>query len=115
MCPAFFLTPRQNCAKGSQRHPRLLFSVPVMLYHLVPGGMRFTHGVTLNISEGGLGALVKGSLEVGATVSLEFELPDYNLKAVGIVRHSSSARSGFEFVRLTREGRRRIANLVGSA
>ena len=105
----------KNCAQGSQRHPRLLFSVPVMLHHLVPGGVRFTRGITLDISEGGLGALVQSGLRVGETVSLELALPDSDLKAVAIVRHSSSLRSGFEFLGLTPEERQHIANLVGSA
>ena len=104
-----------NCAKETQLHPRRLFSVPVMMHHLVPGGVRFTHGITLDISEGGLGALVQNGLRVGETVSLELALPDYDLKAVAIVRHSSSSRSGFEFLGLTPEERDRIASLVGSA
>lgn len=110
---SFSASPRS--AKGTQRHPRLLLSAPIRLHHLVPGGVRFTNGITLDISEGGLGALVKSSLRVGETVSLELELPDYELKAVGIVRHSSSSRSGFEFLGLTPEERERIASLVGSA
>lgn len=105
----------KNCAQGSQRYPRTLFSVPVMLQHLVPGGVRSIRGITLDISEGGLGALVQSGLRVGETVSLEFALPDHDLKAVAIVRHSSSSRSGFEFLGLTPEERQRIASLVGSA
>jgi hypothetical protein len=85
-----------------------------MLHHLVPGGVRFTHGMSLDISEGGLGALVQGGLRVGETVSLALELPYYDLKAVAIVRHSSTARSGFEFVGLTSDERQRIASLVAS-
>ena len=42
-------------AKAVQRHPRILFSTPIMLHHLVPGGVRFTNGISLDISEGGLG------------------------------------------------------------
>jgi hypothetical protein len=93
----------------------MLFSVPLTLHHLVPGGVRFTHGISLDISESGLGALLQRRLPVGETVSLELELPDYDLKAVAIVRHSSSARSGFEFVGLTAEERERIAAMVGNA
>lgn len=105
----------RNCPKGTQRHPRRLFSVPVMLHHLVPGGVRFTHGITLDISEGGLGAVVQNGLRVGETVSLDLELASYDLRAVAIVRYSSSSRSGFEFLGLTPEERERIAHLVGRA
>lgn len=107
-------SPR-NCARGSQRHARMLFSTPIMLHHLVPGGVRFTRGISLDISESGLGALVQGGLRVGDTVSLELDLPDYDLKTVAIVRHSSSSRSGFEFLGLPTEERQRIASLVGRA
>lgn len=108
-----FAASSRNCAKGSQRHPRRLFSVPVMLHLLVPGGVRFTHGITLDISEGGLGAVVQNGLRVGETVSLELELPNYYLRAVAIVRHSSNSRSGFEFLGLTPEERGCITSLVG--
>lgn len=104
-----------NHAHGSRRHARMLLSVPVKLHHLVPGGVRFTHGISLDISTGGLGALVEGGLRVGETVSVELEWSDYELKAVAIVRHSSSLRSGFEFLGLTPEERDRIASLVGRA
>ena len=112
---ASFPASPKNCAQGSQRHPRMLFSVPVIVHHLVPGGVRFTHGITLDISKGGVGALVQGHLRIGETVSLEFELPDHDLNAVGIVRHTCNLRSGFEFLGLTPEERQRIASLVGSA
>lgn len=112
---ARFAASPGNYAKGSQRHARMLLSVPIMLHHLVPGGVRFTHGISLDISESGLGALLKRGLRVGDTVSVELELPDYELKAVAIVRHSSSARSGFEFLGLTHEERQRISSLVAKA
>lgn len=105
----------RNYAKGTQRHARMLLSVPIMLNHLVPGGVRFTHGISLDISESGLGALVQSALQVGETVTLEIELPEDGLKAVGIVRHSSSVRSGFEFLGLTSEERQRLARLVAMA
>jgi c-di-GMP-binding flagellar brake protein YcgR len=92
----------------------MLFSIPITLQHLVSGGVRFTRGISLDISEGGLGALVQSGLRVGETVSLELELRNYDLKAVAIVRHSSTSRSGFEFLGLTPEERGRIASLVGS-
>jgi hypothetical protein len=62
-----------------------------------------------------LGALVQATLEVGDTIGIELKLSDYDLNAVGIVRYTSGARSGFEFLGLAPEERQRIANLVGSA
>lgn len=106
-------SPR-NCARGTQRHARILLSVPLMLHHLVPGGIRVTRGISLDISEGGLGALVRGGLQVGETVSLELKLPNYGLRAVAIVRYSSGSRSGFEFLGLTPAEREHLAGFVGS-
>src|SRR5215475_11003074 len=94
-------------------HPRVLFSVPIRLRHLGAGGVKTAHGITLDLSESGMGALVEGSLHIGETVALELTLPDCELRAVAIVRHSSAVRSGFEFLGLTSDERLRIANVVG--
>ena len=96
-----------------RRHPRVLFSVPITLRHLMTGGIRASHGITLDLSESGMGALVEGSLHIGDTVAIELKLPDRELSAVAIVRHSSDVRAGFEFLGLTPEERIRIANVVG--
>jgi hypothetical protein len=101
-----------ECAR---RHPRALFSVPVTLHHLMPGGIRASHGITLDISEGGLGALVQAGLRVGDTVEIDFPLPDCTLSTVAIVRHTSSVSSGFEFVGLTAEERSQIMSAVGDS
>ena len=98
-----------------QRHPRILFSVPITFQYLGPGGVRTCHGISLDISESGMGALMPHTLPIGDTVGIEFELERSRLRTVAIVRHSSSLRSGFEFVGLTGEERARVAGLVGSA
>lgn len=97
-----------------RRHPRALCSVPVTLRHLATGGIRTTRGVSLDISEGGLGALVQGNLKVGETVEIDLRLHGHPLCTVGIVRHSCSVRSGFEFLGLTANERLQIANVVGN-
>ncbi len=91
-----------------RRHPRTVFSVPVTLHRLMASGLRTMHGISLDIGEGGLGALVQGSLRVGETVEIDLPLPERKLSAVAIVRYSSSERSGFEFVGLTTEERLHI-------
>lgn len=100
---------------AKQCHRRILFSIPITLHHLVRGGVRASHGISLDISEGGLGALVGGTLQVGDTVKIELRLPDQPLSAVAIVRHTSEIRSGFEFLGLTPEERTQLATIVGSA
>lgn len=97
-----------------RRHPRTLFSVPLMLRHLGVGGIRSLRGISLDIGEGGLGAIVQGDLRVGEMVEIDVHIPEYPLSAVAIVRHASSVRSGFEFLGLTAEERQQITNAVGN-
>jgi hypothetical protein len=98
-----------------QRYPRALYSVPVTLRHLAPGGIRSSPGISLDISEGGLGAIVRGGLKVGEMVAIELRVPGFELSAVAIVRYTSDVRSGFEFVGMTPQERQQIANATGSA
>lgn len=97
-----------------QRYPRTPFSVPLTIRHLKPGGIQTTHGISLDISEGGLGALVEGGLHIGETVAIDLLLQQHPLHTVAIIRHTSSIRSGFEFLGLTAEERQQIADEVGS-
>lgn len=102
------------CVSGSvRRHPRVLFSVPILLRHLMAGGVRTTRGVSLDLSEGGMGALVEGALQVGDAVMIELKLPGGKLGVAAIVRHTSSVQSGFEFLGLTPEDRLLLTQAVG--
>ena len=115
MLPGYLGSLTGQPTRAVQRHPRVLYSIPLTLHHLADGGVRSSHGITLDISESGLGALVQGQLEVGDMVKIGLPLPDSPLNAVAIVRHTSPLRSGFEFLGLTLEERQRIAGVVGSA
>jgi len=95
-----------------QRYPRTLFSIPLTLHYLNKGGIRTTRGISLDIGEGGLGAMVQGDLHVGETVEIDFCLRERPLSTVAIVRHTSRVRSGFEFLGLTAEERKDITNAV---
>ncbi|HEX8815893.1 MAG TPA: PilZ domain-containing protein [Terriglobales bacterium] len=99
---------------AARRSPRTLYSVPMRLRMLMPGGIRTTRGVSLDVGEGGLGALVENSLKVGDVVEMELSLPKQELNAVGIVRYSNSSRCGFEFLGLTADEHQQLAELVGS-
>jgi hypothetical protein len=79
------------------------------------GGVRSAHGITLDVSEGGLGALVQGSLQLGETVAIDLSLPERMLSTVAIVRHSSRVSSGFEFVGLTPEEKLQLVSVVGQS
>lgn len=101
--------------RTQQRYPRALFSVPVTLRRLEVGGIRSSGGISLDISEGGLGAIVRGGLRSGELVEIDIRLAGCALTAVAIVRYTTDARSGFEFVGLTSEERLQIANATGHA
>lgn len=98
-----------------RRHPRVLLCVPVTLRHLMAGGVRISRGISLDICEGGVGALVRGTLQVGETVSIDLPLPERTIRAVAIVRHTSKVSSGFEFVGLSAEERQQILSISGSS
>lgn len=100
---------------SSRRHARMLFSVPITLHHLCRGGVRASHGISLDLGEGGLGAIVQGDVHVGDTVAIDLQLSEQFLSTVAIVRHTSSVRSGFEFVGLTPEERLQITSLIGQS
>lgn len=102
-------------ARPLQRYPRALFSVPLTLRHLAAGGIQSSPGVSLDLSQGGLGAIVHGGLRVGEMVEIEVRVPGFALNAVAIVRYATSVRSGFEFVGMTAEEREQIANTIGHA
>lgn len=105
------LAPTARYQKGRVRqYPRYVFSIPLLLHHLLPQGLRATPGITLDISEGGAGALVQGDLRAGETVLIDLAMPGGPLNTVAIVRYHDGSRSGFEFLGLTPEERGRIAD-----
>jgi hypothetical protein len=108
------IEPR-DASQPLRRHARILFSVPITVRHLCRGGVRATHGISLDLGEGGLGAIVQGDVYVGETVAIDLPLSEQLLTTVAIVRHSSKVSSGFEFVGLTPEERLQITNVVGQS
>ena len=98
-----------------QRYPRALFSVPLTLRHLASGGIQSSPGISLDLSEGGLGAIVHHGLRVGEMVEIDMRTPGFSLNAVAVVRYTTRVRSGFEFVGMTPEERAQIANTTGNA
>ena len=71
-------------------HARTLFSVPLTLRHLSRSGVRATRGISLDIGEGGLGAIVQGDVHVGDTLSIDLRLWEKSLTAVAVVRRLGS-------------------------
>jgi c-di-GMP-binding flagellar brake protein YcgR len=93
---------------GVRRHRRFLFSVPVELHHLVAERKNTTHGMSLEISEGGMSAVIEGDLRIGEIADVAVPLPAGDLKALAIVRHKTAGHFGFEFLGLRPEERQRL-------
>lgn len=98
-----------------RRHRRVRLSVPITVRRLVTGGIRTSRGISLDLSESGVGLLVEGGVSVGDALEIQMKLPGWELSTVASVRHSSSVRSGCEFLGLTLEERGFLARIVGMA
>jgi hypothetical protein len=84
-----------------RREPRYVSSVPVTLQRFLRFGPIVTRGVTLDISTRGMSALVCGTPRAGETVVIELPSPGVPFELLATVRHSTDARSGFEFYPLS--------------
>ena len=84
-----------------RREPRYVSSIPVTLQRFLRFGPCATRGMCLDISMGGMSALVCGAPRVDETVVIALLLPDAPVEMLATVRHSSEARSGFEFYPLS--------------
>jgi c-di-GMP-binding flagellar brake protein YcgR len=108
----FLSTPTPAPGRILRRYPRSIFTAPLALRHLGAGGVRKLRGITLDVSEGGLGALVQGNLQLGEAVEVDMHIDGQVLNAVAIVRHTRDVRSGFEFLGMTSEERSQIAEII---
>jgi len=92
-----------------RRHPRHLLSVAVTLYrYSATGAQLVAHGMSIDISRGGIGMIVCGPPLVGEAAIVNVQLLDSAFEALAIVRHSNANRSGFQFVELAPEIQQRI-------
>ena len=80
-----------------RREPRYVCSTPVTLQRFARFGPVVTRGMSLDISMRGMAALVCGAPRVGETVVIALSLPEATVELLARVRHSSDARTGFEF------------------
>ncbi len=88
-----------------RREPRYVSSVSVTLQRFLRFGPFVTRGMSLDVSMRGMSALVCGAPRVGETVVIGLSLPvappDAPVELLATVRHSSDARTGFEFCPLS--------------
>jgi hypothetical protein len=84
-----------------RREPRYVSSIPVTVQRFLRFGPFLTRAVSLDISTRGMSALVCGAPRVGETVVISLSLPDGPVETLATVRHSSDAKTGFEFYPLS--------------
>ncbi len=101
--------------RDPRRYPRILYSAPITLHGMVAGVTRSFRGISLDVGQGGVGALVSGGPEIGEIVQIELSLRRGILRASAIVRHKSQGRAGFEFLRLGQEEQTKISEITGCA
>jgi c-di-GMP-binding flagellar brake protein YcgR len=95
-----------------RRETRYVSSVTATLQRFLRVGPIITRGVTLDISMRGMSALVCGAPRVGETVVIALSLAGANIEMLASVRHSSDARSGFEFYPLSPIAERGLQNWI---
>jgi PilZ domain len=95
-----------------RRYPRHFLSAPVTTWGLLNSGPQVTRGLTLEISLGGLSAVLCGPPKPGERVSVRLNLLNVTFEALAIVRHSSPARTGFEFLEPSPEFLHSIENCI---
>jgi hypothetical protein len=98
--------------KTERRYPRHFLSAPVTTWGLLNSGPQVTRGLTLEISLGGLSAVLCGPPKCGERVSVRWNLLNIAFETLAIVRHSSPARTGFEFLEPSPEVLHSIENCI---
>jgi len=81
-----------------RKYPRYLLSVPITVYGSIDSARRYAHGLTLELSQGGVSAVLCGSLQPAAIFQIEISLPRAPVRTLAVVPHSDAGRCGFEFV-----------------
>lgn len=79
----------------NRRHPRFKLEIEIRVY---PRGCPVVRGVTVDISESGLAAMLLVEVPVGEVVRLEFMLPFGAVEVHAMVRQRNAFRYGFQFV-----------------
>ena len=95
-----------------RRDPRYVSSISVTLQRFLRYGPVVTRGMSLDVSMRGMSALVCGAPRVGETVVIGLSLPDATVEMLATVRHSSDARTGFEFYPLPPLAQRGIQHWI---
>jgi TonB family protein len=95
-----------------RRVPRYRVAVPLSVTVRRAGVTDSIPGRSLDVGEGGLGALLAGEVSPGEAVGVEFQVPSLAapLRARAVVRHHAQLRCGLEFLSLSPEQRALLRN-----
>ncbi len=92
-------TPPPYNQRQQRRFQRYTLAVPVEVVVLKFGIPAAIPGRAVNVSEGGIAAVIAGELRPGDTVGVNFRLAAATeIRAKAVVRHSWLMRSGLEFL-----------------
>jgi hypothetical protein len=97
---------------AERRYPRHFLSAPVTTWGLAKPGLPVTRGLTLEISVGGFSAVLCGPPKPGERVSVRLNLLNVAFETSAIVRHSSPARTGFQFLDASPEFLSSVTNYI---
>jgi c-di-GMP-binding flagellar brake protein YcgR len=117
MCRTEVLALQSASEYGVQRkHQRYILSEPLILIRrLSPTDARREPGISTEISEGGMSAIVAVVLEVGDEVELAFDITSgEHIQTEAVVRNHYQFRHGFEFVSLSETEREKIRTACAS-
>ena len=79
----------------NRRCPRYKLEVAIKVY--VRGKSVF-RGLTVDISESGISAMLRDEVPLGEVVRLEFTLPSGEVEVLAVARQRNAFRFGFEFL-----------------
>jgi len=84
-----------------RRERRFVSSIPVKVQRFLRFGPFTTRAIALDVSARGMSAIVCGAPRTGETVVIALPVHNSTLELLATVRHSSDAKSGFEFYPLS--------------
>ena len=102
--------PSRYLWSAKRQHRRVSLDVPL----IVRWDGASVVARSLDLSEGGLGAKVRGRCPEGQSVELQFALDDGGtaMHLLAACKYASDARHGFQFLNISAEQREAIAQLV---
>jgi hypothetical protein len=104
---ASWLVVKPNATVELRKSPRFLISVPIDVGP-ADGDRFLIHGLTLDLSQTGVGALLCGTVTPDSTVRVRLHLPAGPIETLAIVQHGQGPQWGFQFLRTSKDFERQL-------